>query len=117
MDAWIDCMTNIDDGMTHFTVAPGELLHFGGCRHRGFRKETPRDLSGFDRGFGVCKLAARRGWRAADFGIGSVMNHPSPNKSVETNRRSPSPLDARRQFESVSCARPFLSAAVAHVYR
>ncbi|HZV35960.1 MAG TPA: barstar family protein [Verrucomicrobiae bacterium] len=23
MDAWIDCMTNFDDGMTRFTIGPG----------------------------------------------------------------------------------------------
>ncbi|HRZ57303.1 MAG TPA: hypothetical protein P5525_17825 [Candidatus Paceibacterota bacterium] len=36
-------------------------------------------------------------------------------KSVETNRRPASPLDAGRQFESASCALPCLSAAVAHL--
>ena len=40
-----------------------------------------------------------------------------PNKSVETNRRPASPLDAGRQFERASCAPPSLSAAVAHLWR
>jgi hypothetical protein len=39
------------------------------------------------------------------------------NKSVETNRRPPSPFNAGRQFVSASCALPFLSAAVAHLRR
>jgi ankyrin repeat protein len=39
------------------------------------------------------------------------------NKSVETNRRPASPFNAGRQFDSVSCAPPFLSAAVAHLWR
>ncbi len=39
------------------------------------------------------------------------------NKSVETNRRPASPLNAVRQFGSASCAPPLLSAAVAHLWR
>jgi hypothetical protein len=39
------------------------------------------------------------------------------NKSVETNRRPASPLDAGRQFESASCDPPSVSAAVAHLWR
>ena len=27
MNAWIDCMTYFDDGMTRFTINSGELLH------------------------------------------------------------------------------------------
>jgi hypothetical protein len=41
----------------------------------------------------------------------------SANQSVETNRRPASPVDAGRQFESAPCAPPFLSAAVAHLFR
>jgi hypothetical protein len=41
----------------------------------------------------------------------------SHNKSVETNRRPASPFNAGRQFESASCAPPFLPAAVAHLSR
>ena len=37
------------------------------------------------------------------------------NKSVETNRRPASALNGWRQFESASCAPPFVSAAVAHL--
>jgi len=39
------------------------------------------------------------------------------NQSVETNRRPASPIHDERQFGCASCARPFLSAAVAHLYR
>jgi hypothetical protein len=39
------------------------------------------------------------------------------NKSVETNRRPPFPFNAGRQFESDLRAPPFLSAAVAHLFR
>jgi hypothetical protein len=39
------------------------------------------------------------------------------NKSVETHRRSASPLDAGRQFVRAACAPPFLSAAVAQFGR
>ncbi len=41
----------------------------------------------------------------------------SHNKSVETNRRPACPFNAGRQFETVSCAPPFLSTAVAHLGR
>lgn len=41
----------------------------------------------------------------------------APNKSVETNRSPASPSNARRQLESVSCAPPSLSAAVADLSR
>jgi hypothetical protein len=40
-----------------------------------------------------------------------------PNNSVETNRRPASLIDAGRQFGIASCAPPFLSAAVAHLWR
>ena len=40
-----------------------------------------------------------------------------PNKSVEPNRRPATPFTAVREFELTSCARPFLSAAVAHLRR
>jgi hypothetical protein len=39
------------------------------------------------------------------------------NKSVETNRRPASPLNAGPQFGRTSYAPPFLSAAVAHLWR
>jgi len=39
------------------------------------------------------------------------------NKSVETNRRPASPFNTGRQFECALCARPLLSAAVAHLWR
>jgi hypothetical protein len=41
----------------------------------------------------------------------------TPNKIGRANRRPACPLDAGRQFESASCAPPFLSAAVAHLWR
>lgn len=39
------------------------------------------------------------------------------NKSVETNRRPASPLDAGREFGAASHAPPSLSATVAHLCR
>lgn len=41
----------------------------------------------------------------------------TPNKRVERNRRPALPLDAGRLFESLVCAPPLLSAAVAHPLR
>jgi hypothetical protein len=40
-----------------------------------------------------------------------------PNKIGRANRRPASPFNAGRQFGSPSCAPPFLSAAVAHLWR
>ena len=40
-----------------------------------------------------------------------------PNKSVETNRRHPSPLIVGRQFAPVAHVPPSLSAALAHLFR
>jgi hypothetical protein len=45
----------------------------------------------------------------------SVRSKNTPNKSVETNRRPASPLNAGWQFGTASCAPPFLSAPVAHL--
>ena len=41
----------------------------------------------------------------------------SSNQRVETNRRPAAPYHHWPQFGSASCARPFLSAAVAHPCR
>lgn len=41
----------------------------------------------------------------------------SANKGVETNRRPALPFEPRREFESIFCPPPFLSAAVAHLHR
>ena len=52
------------------------------------------------------------------FGIGlRKLKKTQANKSVETNRRPASPVNAGRQFEDASCAPPPLSAAVAHLWR
>jgi hypothetical protein len=56
----------------------------------------------------------RRIWSA--FSESASMNQ-SPNNSVEANRRPAAPLDIGRQVGSSSCAPPFLSAAVAHLWR
>jgi len=39
------------------------------------------------------------------------------NKPVEPNRRPASPFNAGRRYESVSCAQPLPSSAVAHLWR
>ena len=41
MNAWIDCMTNIDDGMTRFTVAPGEMFHLEIDDTKDFAQRLP----------------------------------------------------------------------------
>ena len=47
MDAWIDCMTGFDDGMTHFTVSPGELLHLEVADAKDFARRLPEIFQRF----------------------------------------------------------------------
>jgi hypothetical protein len=49
--------------------------------------------------------------------LGTGYGQHAPNKIGRANRRPASPCNAGRQFESASCAPPFLSAAVAHLWR
>jgi RNAse (barnase) inhibitor barstar len=41
MNAWIDCMTYFDDGMTRFSVAPGELFHLEVADTKDFARRLP----------------------------------------------------------------------------
>jgi RNAse (barnase) inhibitor barstar len=41
MNAWIDCMTRVDDGMTRFTLAPGELFHLEIADTKDFADRLP----------------------------------------------------------------------------
>jgi RNAse (barnase) inhibitor barstar len=50
MDAWIDCMTSLDDadaGMTTITVAPGELFHLEVADAADFQKRLPEVFRAF----------------------------------------------------------------------
>ena len=47
MDAWIDCMTGFDDGMTRFTVAPGELFHLEIADAADFQRRVPEIFQAF----------------------------------------------------------------------
>ena len=55
-------------------------------------------------------------WGFPSEGVLDGMSLPGPNKAVETNRRSASPLNALRRFERALRVPPFLSVAVAHLY-
>lgn len=41
MDAWIDCMTYLDDGLTTVTVPPGEVLHLRIDNPFEFKRRCP----------------------------------------------------------------------------
>jgi RNAse (barnase) inhibitor barstar len=41
MNAWIDCMTYFDDGMTRFIVAPGDLFHLEVADTKDFARRLP----------------------------------------------------------------------------
>jgi RNAse (barnase) inhibitor barstar len=47
MNAWIDCLTWPDDGMTWFTVAPGELIHLEIVDTKDFAKRLPEIFQAF----------------------------------------------------------------------
>jgi RNAse (barnase) inhibitor barstar len=50
MNAWIDCMTYLDDadaGMTTVTVAPGELFHLEVEDTQNFQKRVPEIFQAF----------------------------------------------------------------------
>jgi RNAse (barnase) inhibitor barstar len=50
MNAWIDCMTDLDDadaGMTTVTVAPGELFHLEVEDTQNFQKRVPEIFQAF----------------------------------------------------------------------
>jgi RNAse (barnase) inhibitor barstar len=47
MNAWIDCMTGFDDGMTRFTVAPGELFHLEVADAKDFAHRLPEIFQAF----------------------------------------------------------------------
>ncbi len=47
LNAWIDCMTGFDDGMTRFTVAPGELFHLEVSDTKDFAQRLPEICQAF----------------------------------------------------------------------
>jgi RNAse (barnase) inhibitor barstar len=47
MNAWIDCMTGFDDGMTRFRVAPGELFHLEIADTKDFAQRVPEIFQTF----------------------------------------------------------------------
>jgi len=47
LNAWIDCMTGFDDGMTRFTVAPGELFHLEVADTKEFAQRRPEIFQAF----------------------------------------------------------------------
>jgi RNAse (barnase) inhibitor barstar len=50
MNAWIDCMSYLDDagaGMTHITVSPGELFHLEIADAKDFQRRLPEIFQAF----------------------------------------------------------------------
>lgn len=47
MNAWIDCMSYLDGGMTKFTIAPGELFCLEVCDTRNFAQRLPEIFQAF----------------------------------------------------------------------
>ena len=47
MNAWIDCLTYFDDGMTRFTVAPGELFVLEVADTKDFAARLPEIFQAF----------------------------------------------------------------------
>ena len=47
MNAWIDCMTYFNDGMTRFIVAPGDLFHLEVADTKDFAQRLPEIFQAF----------------------------------------------------------------------
>jgi hypothetical protein len=47
MNAWIDCMSSVNDGMTRFTVAPGELFDLEIADTKDFAQRLPEIFQAF----------------------------------------------------------------------
>jgi len=70
MNAWIDCMTYLDDadaGMTMVTVAPGELFHLEIVDTEEFQKKLPEIFQAF------IECAAFVNWRRVEQGEEPVL--------------------------------------------
>lgn len=70
MDAWIDCLTSLDDagaGMTSVTVAPGELFHLEVADSADFQKRSPEIFQAF------MECAAFVNWRRVEQGERPVL--------------------------------------------
>jgi RNAse (barnase) inhibitor barstar len=66
MNAWIDCM-GFDDGMTRFTVAPGELFHLEVADTKDFAKRLPEIFEA------LIEDAAFVNWRRIEVGEPPVL--------------------------------------------
>jgi len=62
MNAWIDCMSYMNDEMTRFTLAPGELFHLEIVGTKDFAKRLPELFEA------LIECAAFVNWRRADVG-------------------------------------------------
>lgn len=62
MNAWIDCMTYFDDGMTRSTVAAGELFHLEVADTRDLARRLPEISQAF------IECAAFVNWRRIEKG-------------------------------------------------
>ena len=62
MNAWIDCLAYFDDGMTRFTVAPGELFHLEVADTKDFAQRLSEIFQAF------IECAAFVNWRRLEKG-------------------------------------------------
>jgi RNAse (barnase) inhibitor barstar len=67
MNAWIDCMTYFDDGMTRFTVAPGELFHLEVADTKDFAHRIPEIFQA------LIECAAFVNWRRIEKGDSPIL--------------------------------------------
>jgi hypothetical protein len=62
MNAWVDCMSCINEGMTRFSVAKGELFHLGVAGTEDFARRLPEIFQAF------IESAAFVNWRRIENG-------------------------------------------------
>jgi|SRR6516164_5006408 RNAse (barnase) inhibitor barstar len=67
MNAWIDCMTYPNDGMTRFSVAPGDLFHLEVADTKDFAERLPEIFQAF------IECAAFVNWRRNEKGEPAIL--------------------------------------------
>lgn len=62
MDAWIDCMTNLDEEFSHIQVGPGELVCINVEQAVGFKSKNPEQYQA------LIECTAFVNWRRLEIG-------------------------------------------------
>jgi RNAse (barnase) inhibitor barstar len=67
MDAWIDCMTGLDESMTRFNVLPGRPFHLEIADAADFQRRLPEIFQAF------IECTAFVNWRRVELGDPAIL--------------------------------------------